>query len=503
MPVSIDISVPEGDLFYIPTSILRNTIGIRKFSDIKNVFAVIDSPSFKVNDETYPIDFQKEMLDLDTLDDFYYSLAKYYLLEEDIDNMEFIIKALGDLALYEKVQNCYSFIEKGGALNKITKLLEDRSARFAKGRTPVIETSNEPLCILEILQSIVQDKESELYWDTNIAYHRITQHTKSVEDHIIFTKQESGQIPVTSISIGSEKLNIGIKVRINGEVIDDVSGFRKNACIYRDFNIINSGNINVPYINARLSENLYSKFLGEGIIENQGQYSPDSIYTIKLTGTKSANKRVLKSMTMKHIAESLYTISNLKCKQWAINQLIKEVTANSDILSFSHISPEDQELMRILRIDQNGIYSPASIEKDDTSPFEIYPAMYFKWSIQKFPEKSTKERYLNELKESITNIKFTLGKDNKDIYAYLIDELCSVRSEMRNLEFKVNSVRIASAITNKSPFMWEETGEKSKICTDKILARNMVVGGKLNYCRKTVDGIVIEQQKWIQLIKCN
>ena len=500
--ISIDISVSEGELFNIPTSVLRSSIGIRKSSENKNVFAVINSPNFTI-DNTYPVDFQKEMLDLETLDDFYYSLARYYLLEEDIDNMEFIIKALGDLALYEKVQNCYSFIEKGNALNQITKLLEDRSARFSKGRNPVMETSNEQLCVLEILQGIVGDKDSELYWDTNTPYHRITQHTKSVEDHIIFTKQESGQIPVTNISIGSEKLNIGIKVRINGEVTDNVSGFKKTACIYRDFNIINSGNINVPYLSAKLSEDLHNKFIGEGIIENQDPYAPNNIYTINLIGIKSANKRVLKSMTMKQIAESLYSISELKCKQWAINQLIKEVTANSDALSYSNISPEDQELRRVLRIDQNGIYSPASTQKDSTSPFEIYPAVFFTWDIQKFPEKSTKERYLNELKNSITNMKFTLGKDNKDIYVYLSSELSSVRYEMRNLEFKVNSVRIASAITNKSPFMWEETGEKPKTCTDKILARNMVVGGKLNYCRKTVEGIAIEQQKWIQLIKCN
>jgi hypothetical protein len=133
-----------------------------------------------------------------------------------MDNMEFIIKVLGDIALFEKVQNCYSFIEKGNAINNITGALEHMSLRFVKGRNPIVESANEKLCILEILQSIIEDTDSELYWDMNTPYHRITQHSKQIEDHIVFIKQENGLIPVTNISIGSEKLNIGIKVRIDG-----------------------------------------------------------------------------------------------------------------------------------------------------------------------------------------------------------------------------------------------------------------------------------------------
>jgi hypothetical protein len=163
---------------------MKNSIEIRKFNERKNVIAIIGSPWVKADDSIYPVDLNTALEDPGILDDFYYSLARYYAREEDMDNMEFIIKVLGDIALFEKVQNCYSFIEKGNAINNITGALEHMSLRFVKGRNPIVESANEKLCILEILQSIIEDTDSELYWDMNTPYHRITQHSKQIEDHM-------------------------------------------------------------------------------------------------------------------------------------------------------------------------------------------------------------------------------------------------------------------------------------------------------------------------------
>lgn len=503
--VSADMEVKEGNIFSISNSSMGSVMSVRSFNDKGNLFAVLNSENLYVNGNQYPVSGEKVFDDLDVMDSFYYSLARYYLNEEDIDSMEFIIKAIGDVGLFESIQNCYSFVEKGNALNKISDALENISKRFLKGRDPVFEAVSEKLCILEILSSIIKDNESELYWDVNTPYHRITQRSKQVEDGIVFKRQENGLIHVSSISIGSEKLNIGIKVRIPGEVTDDVSGLKKEACIYRDYNIVNSGNINVPYINSRLSKDLYDKFTDDGIIVQTGLYSyvKDHIYTINLQGIKSTNKRMLKSMTMSEIAQYLYEVRDLKCRQWALNKVIKEMTCDNDKLSFTDMSSEEKEIRRILRIDEHGIYSPLLTQKDDESTFEIYPAMFFTWDIAKFPEKALKESYLKEINAQVSNLKYNLGKDDKEVFEYLSDELSKVRAEMRYKEFRINTVRIASAIISKPPFLWEETTEKAKTANDKVLNRNMVVGGKLRYSKKTVGDKVIEQKSWVQLIKCN
>jgi hypothetical protein len=455
-----------------------------------------------MNDETILVNKEIPIGD-DTIEDFMYSLGRHYLQEEDVDNYEFVVMSLGDTALYNSTENCYSFIEKGNAVNKVTEIIEDKSKRFLGGRNPIIYSlESEKMCVLEVLNDIMKDENSKLFWDLKTPYNRITQASKSVEDNIKFNRQESGLMPIVSLSVGSEKLNIGVKVKIDGTVEDSVSGLTKEAHIFRDFNVINGGNVNVPYINAVLSDELVDKLNKEGIIELNSDYSIKgvlNIYKLNFVGLKSANKRLLKSMTLSQIVENLKSIADLKCKQWAINQVKKLVMGDKEKVEFStNLSIEEIEIRKLLRIDENGTYIPERVEKDDTSPFEIYPSVFMTWDI-KFPDKKTKEKYLESIKCSLGNFR----EGDVDVYNKLDIMLSGVKKEIREREFAINCVRIASAMMNKSPFLWEAGLEKDKTATDKILQRNMIVGGKVNIHKKVFNEDIIEQKKWVQLIKTN
>lgn len=491
---TIDIAVDEGDLFNLSSSQWSKKLTLTA----NKVFAVIGTDQLKLPADDFltcfVINHNATPDNSDILDDFYYSLARYYLVEEDIDNYEFIVKFLGDVHLYESTQNCYSFIEKGNAVNKVTEVIEDRSKRYLKGKNPIVETAaTEALCALEILQMIISDDHSELYWNTHTDYHRITQKTNSIEDSISFKRNEQSLIPITSLSIGSEKLNIGVKVKFDGMVTDSISGLEKEACIYRDYNIINGGNVNVPEIYAKLSDELYEKLKDYIVMAAHVK----KIYCISLNGIKSANKRILKSMTMNEIISDLKSIANFKCEQWACNQVIKSILGDKEKVEFTGLSVDEVEIRKLLRIDENGIYQPAAVEKDNTSPFEVYPAIHMTWNV-KFPEKKVKEDHLEKLEELI------YSKVNKELQLdYLNKYLKWIRDNMRYLELRVNSVRIASAIMNKSPFLWDMEIEKDKTSTDKILGRNVIVGGKVKISKKVVDEDIIEQHRFVKMIKAN
>jgi hypothetical protein len=504
---TVNLTVSSGKIFNIGTSMLKMNMNVN-VND--NVIAIIDSDCVKIDDESYNVNGCITADNNNIIDDFYYSLARMYLQEEDIDNFEFIIKYLGDVDLFSRTQNCYSFIEKGNAINKITEALHNPKLRFLGGRNQIIETSaTEKVCLLEMLQLIMEDEDSLLYWDLEMPYHRITQANKCVEDDIEFHRQKTGLVPITSISVGSEKLNIGVKVKIEGTVKDKISGYEKKACIYRDYNLVNSGNVNVPYINVKLSAQLFVVFWQAEIINKEitdkGIQVEDNqwVFQIPLDGIKSANKRLLKSMSMKEIRDNLVETAALKCKQWAYGQVIKEVVGDKDKVDLLDLSFDEQEIRKLLRIDENGIYQPLKVEKDNTTPFEIYPATYLTWQVNQFPEKIKKEEYLKSIKKVIKDLGLIIGQDNIDIYDILSKSLKNTRKEIRERELRINCIRIASALMNKSPFIWDIELEKDKKSTDKILNRNMVIGGKINISKKTVDNDVIEQQRWIQLIKSN
>jgi hypothetical protein len=488
-------------IFNVATSQMDSHLALRTMNPLLDTFAVIDADYMMVDNKEY--NFPPDSISLKyAIEDFYYSLARYYLTIDDLDNYEFIVKLLGDIGLYEQTQNCFSFIEKGNAINKVTDCLFDINKRYLRGKQPEINKVNEDLCILEILNLILNDNSSMLYWDMLTPYHRVTQKTNSIEDSVQFTRDPENLIPISSISIGSEKLNIGIKVKINGIVTNQVTGHQLNASIQRDYNIVNGGNINVPYLNARLSESLFNLFKDQNILILNGlnSYIETQVYTINLIGIKSVNKRILKSKSATEVATLLYEIAEAKCEQWAFNQIIKDFLGDKTQLDFSNLSFAEQELRSELRINEKNIYSPAAVEKDLTTPFEIYPARYFTWDIARFPETKVKENFKNRINQFIINSGL---KSDDEIINMLNQLVASKKRQMRDKEFLVNSIRIASALINKSPFMWDEITDKAKKTTDKILERNMVVGGTVTIKKKLLDDKLLEQKSWTQMVKCN
>lgn len=454
------------------------------------VLAVFDSDSLEVDNVLYLKDCDK-VADEEFVDTFMLCIAKKYLQEEDIDNYEFVVKALGDISLFEETQDCYSFIEKGNTINKVNAVISDTSLRFKNGREPIIESSlNEKPCVIEMLTDIINDPNSHIYWDVNTPYNRITQKTNSLEDNISFIRMNEGLIEVNDISIGSEKLNIGIKVGIKGTVKDSISGLEHPATIFRDYNLINGGNINVPYINAVLSEDMLNKY--KDCVEVNDKYTIPNVtkmYKINFSGLKSANKRLLKSLTMTEIKDTLYNISLNKCYQWAVNKRIKEIIGDKDSLDFTSLPPDEIEVRKALRIDEFGIYKPLATEKDETTPFDRYPAIYMSWDI-KIPEKKIKEEFWEDVSKM-------------DELDELKKELKQKKQETKELEFKINCVRIACAMMNKNPFLWDAEVEKDKTVTDKTFGVNSVVNGKAKTYTKVIDESVVTQTKWLQMVKCN
>lgn len=427
------------------------------------------------------------------LTDYKYCLAKYHLENEDIDNYEYIVKDIGDISLYEKTQNCCSFTEKGKALNVINELIKSKQFRFANGFKDFKQSNDvEPMCFLEIIEEIVKDNDSQLYWDTETPYHRITQKQNSNEDNIRFTRISEGLIPVNNISISNEKLNISVNVPLEGIVSDSISGAKLKANIFRQYNLINGGNINIPYINAKLSDRVLKDLEPLNILSINNKYSiPNvvNIYKIDLSGIKTANKRILKSISQENIKNYLLKINELYCEQYAVNKRIKELLGDSKKIDISNLSPEEIELHKLLRVDENGIYMPKSISKDDTTPFDVYPAVYMTWEV-KTSETKLKKFYIE---------KYSGVSDINN----LIKTQTDIRIGKRNLEFLVNSVRIAAALMNKTPFFFDSEIEKEKTVTDNILNINTIVDGLINERKKIMDDNILVQQKWLQMIKCN
>ncbi|MGL5151449.1 MAG: hypothetical protein ACRC7N_12855 [Clostridium sp.] len=435
------------------------------------------------------------------IDDFLYSISLLHIKNEDIDSAEVTIAQTGNIVAYSQIANCYSFVEKGKSIQLLNKLLNNKAERNKFPRqvisVPTIET--EPLCFLEVIEEIINTPNTMLLWNKSYKYKRIGVKSKSLNDALKFIPSSDEYGRIVNLSIGSSKLNIGVKVLIDGCVQNSKSKLKLDCKIYKDYNIFLNGNINTKLLWCALPKKLRDKYKKEGFILKNKKWNNKMVSILDLTKLKATNKRTFKRFTSEEISSMLFDIEVLSCKQWALNSVIKDIQEKYSLnkLDTSCMCLEEKEARLNFKVDMNGIYSSSQVQSDTFSPYEVYSANYLEWRIEKFPKKKYKDDFKLEF-EGLINENNIL-----ESYTTLLSLLDETRNQLRNLEFKVNIVRISSSLCHKSLFMWNDEYSKDKKQTDKVLNTNMVVGGVTNISIKNMENYSIRQDKYSILTKCN
>lgn len=426
---------------------------------------------------------------------FLYSLSLYHLINEDLEKAEYLISQTGDIEIYNKINNCYSFIELGGAMNDLKEVIEDESKRFKKGKQEIrIEKiENEKICLLEVLKKIMDDKDSKLLWDYSYKYSRIGRKKELIENRYKFIKPEVGYGKVTNIEIGKKKLNVGLRVKVEGQVIDNATNLKLDSHIFRGYNLILNGNINTDFIWCILSKELKKIFRKEKIIKEVNKYGENEIVVLDLKKMKTTNKRVLKSLNAEEIGNYLYEIEKLKCKIGIINERLKRLRLERKIGRRSSLSLKEK-VRRDYKVELGGLYRQIDEFKDNKESCETYEATVLEWKIEKFPKKKEMEEaqeYYKRFRE--LNLEEEIG--------VLEEELIVMKKEKDAVEYKINIVRLSCGLMKKSLFIWDEEREKEKREMDKELGVNNIIDGKVNILTKKINGINLRQDRYRVITK--
>ena len=459
------------------------------------VMVTFDSP-LMIEGKTVPVNDSK-LLDEGHKEDFLYALALYHVLNDDIESSELALAQTGDLSAYLSLSNNYSFIEKGNTIYKLSELINYKGKRFSKGKVAIKLTGieQEPLCLLEILQEILQDNASKLLWDYSYPYKNIGPKTVLIEDQYHFIKPVIGYGAVSDITIASKKLDIGVKVKVEGAVIDEETKLKLDAHIFRDYNLVVNGNINTPFMWCTLSKSLKKKFRKQKLIKFTHKIADEEIITLDLRNVRVTNKRLAKSLPLVSIAHTLYRLEQLRCIQWAIRQCMHNIKPLS---TCSTLSKPNKEIMARYRVNASGIYQPREVQyiTKENVPYEIYPAKILEWKIDNFPEKSEEGEALAYYQSKIT------GENSDEALKWLCSELSTIKEEKSNLTYKVNLVRLAHGL-GAGILFWEEETVKHKKQMDPVLNMNIVMGETVTVSKKTIDNITLRQDCYTILIKCN
>lgn len=507
----VDISVNNEDYFIINSAERMNGPSVIKnvLSNQENILVVFDD-NLKVSDMDIKYEGRKKnkeegsklnkKVSEELVNDFLYSLSLNCIKKENIRNAQIAIAKTGDIYAYKSILGCYSFLEKGRVINLLNKCVTDKKERFKEGKEEIriLSYEEEPLCLLEILREIFMDNGSRLLWDFKYPYKRIGMKKNILDDRYKFEYDKNGYGEIVDVIIGSKKLNIGVKVKINGEVKDSISKLKLDSCIFKEYNIIVNGNINTSELWCTLSRKLKIKLNKQGVIKKTIKWNDQSISILDITKVKSTNMRLLKSIKQEEISKYLYEIEILGCKQWALKQHINDLIREKRICSLDNINLYDEEKIArsTFRVDSKGIFNPLKAKEINEGSYEVYPARILEWKIEKFQKTIEQRKALEEYQK-------LLKEDTMESYRLLIEELNIVKRHRFNKQFLVNLVRISSGIMDYPVFVWEDEKEKFKKETDKILNRNMIINEKVNISTKRIGDIVLREDRYTVLVKCN
>lgn len=351
----------------------------------------------------------------------------------------------------------------------------------------------EKVTLVELIEEVLKDKNSKILWK-NENYRRITRKANSVEEEYKFNYKDNTYGEVTSVKLGNSKLNVNLKVKYNGEVINNISKLKMDAVIYKDYCVVKNGKLNVETLPMILSKPLRLRLKKLGCISSEDIVNDKKITIINLKALEILNNKVIDKVNVEDLINTMYEIEVIKVQKSILNKILKEFLENSSIFENEKYNTLERQYQKMFGINEKGIYSSYNVEFKEEIIQDMYVANICEWKIEKFPKKMYEDKFTNIYNSYIT-------QNEEETYDILTNILNTLEDLQSNLQKQVNKIKIYSIISNKNVFNWEEKLEKEKKAFDKDLKLNLVVGDKVEISKVRVNDIIIRQDKYLKLVK--
>jgi hypothetical protein len=276
-----------------------------------------------------------------------------YVLTEKLQNeyADDIFKVLGDKNLYDVFTNAYGKQKLMNFKNMVKECVFDNTKQFLKGQVKNLVMDENAYCVMNFVSDLTDDDNALVYpLHEEFSYKRIgakkvqagstgelnesqkallataknVDELKAITDSIAQTSQDVVKFeyndktkgyPISNLVWSSERANLSINVKFDGYVnvpknqfgIDKVDTF-----IFRNYTIIKDGILNITKLPVTLSKATFALFQGNGIIEAGLAYLPKQIYVLDFSSLPIINKKMVKSISAKALAEKEYSLLKLQ-----------------------------------------------------------------------------------------------------------------------------------------------------------------------------------------------
>ena len=392
----------------------------------------------------------------------------YYLIKQrQIDDASFLLQET----------ELFPIIHQGYSINEISRSLAAiNQARYTRQALRV--QSFIPLSVFELIQMILDDSFSQLYYKNEARFP-----IKQDDGRVTFTAHDKLYFPIIQVRASTTKQNVTFTVKVEGVAKQNQTDLKLDCYIFREYFLIEGGNLKLQTLACRLSPTLRKRFVALKLISGQLNHESE-IDLIDLSRLKLTHFQCFSSDISQMMAQQLYELEQLTLRQQVLKTLIS--TNQSTFRLDKH--QVDESINRIrsqYHVSPSGLFIPRA-KSNTLAKRDAYDESFTKWSIENFPKQSEWQRLYENIQQQVL-----MSQENP--LQLLYTRLNETKKQRLILQNKIYLLRIQSELCGQPIFYWDEVYERE---VKKQGQHTYLTTGKMLTSKQKIGEIVVCENKY-------
>lgn len=392
----------------------------------------------------------------------------YYLIKQrQIDDASFLLQET----------ELFPIIHQGYSINEISRSLAAiNQARYTRQALRV--QSFIPLSVFELIQMILDDSFSQLYYKNEARFP-----IKQDDGRVTFTAHDKLYFPIIQVRASTTKQNVTFTVKVEGVAKQNQTDLKLDCYIFREYFFIEGGNLKLQTLACRLSPTLRKRFVALKLISGQLNHESE-IDLIDLSRLKLTHFQCFSSDISQMMAQQLYELEQLTLRQQVLKTLIS--TNQSTFRLDKHQIDESINRIRSqYHVSPSGLFIPR-VKSNALAKRDAYDESFTKWSIENFPKQSEWQRLYENIQQQVL-----MSQENP--LQLLYTRLNETKKQRLILQNKIYLLRIQSQLCGQPIFYWDEVYEKE---VKKQGQHTYLTTGKMLTSKQKIGEIVVCENKY-------
>lgn len=392
----------------------------------------------------------------------------YYLIKQrQIDDASFLLQET----------ELFPIIHQGYSINEISRSLAAiNQARYTRQALRV--QSFIPLSVFELIQMILDDSFSQLYYKNEARFP-----IKQDDGRVTFTAHDKLYFPIIQVRASTTKQNVTFTVKVEGVAKKNQTDLKLDCYIFREYFFIEGGNLKLQTLACRLSPTLRKRFVALKLISGQLNHESE-IDLIDLSRLKLTHFQCFSSDISQMMAQQLYELEQLTLRQQVLKTLIS-MNQSTFRLDKHQVDESINRIRSQYHVSPSGLFIPR-VKSNALAKRDAYDESFTKWSIENFPKQSEWQRLYENIQQQVL-----MSQENP--LQLLYTRLNETKKQRLILQNKIYLLRIQSELCGQPIFYWDEVYEKE---VKKQGQHTYLTTGKMLTSKQKIGEIVVCENKY-------